>query len=564
MKRLLKNAQVVNVFLDTLSQENVLIEDDKIIGVGAYQDLEADEVIDLTGKFLCPGFLDGHIHIESTALLPYEFAKVAIPHGTSLIVADPHEIVNVAGVDGLNFILETSKDLPLDFFFMLPSCVPATKFDESGARLLAKDLAPLYDKDRVIGLAEVMDYEGVIAKNPLVIDKINEAKRRNLAIDGHGPLLSGKRLDAYVAAGVESDHECSSFEEAKEKISKGQIVMIREGSAARNLDGLMNLFDEPYNHRTILATDDKHPHDLIEEGIIDATIRRAVKKGKSVFAAIRMASIQTAQYFHLKGYGAIAPGYYANILVCDDLNNIDISSVYHKGKLVYQNHELLPFPKRMIDQSLFDELSDTMHVSSMKEEDFLVHETGKKETRVMGVIAGQLITKELHEELDFDTHNGINLEKDILKIANIERHHNTGHYFVGYIHGIGLKEGAIATSVAHDSHNVTIIGTNEKDMAFALDELKRIKGGQVFVKNGKLISEFPMKIAGVMSGKDAIEASKENEELLKATYECGVSRDLSPFMLMSFLSLTVIPELKITTKGYVNVIQDKIVPLLLK
>ena len=562
MRTLFKNCFVVNVFLDELIKENVLIEDETIIGVGnEYQDNDADMAIDLEGKILCPGLIDGHIHIESTSLTPFEFAKAATSHGTTTVVADPHEIANVCGKEGIEYMLEASQDLPLDIYYVLPSCVPATPFDESGAILKAKDLAPFYKEKRILGLGEVMDFSGVIRKDPDLLEKIKDAKENGLVIDGHGPFLRGKCLDSYLSAGIESDHECSSFDEAKEKLSKGQYIMIREGSAAKNLEPLLSLFDEPYNHRCLLSTDDCHANDLMEKGEIDAIIRKAIELGKSPFVAIRMASIQAATYFNLKGVGAIAPGYLANFIVVNDLNHFSIERVFFKGKATFENGKVKEFAKPKISPSLVKKAMNSFHLPPIKEEDFYINATGEKKTRVISITKGSLITNEEILTLNYSKNNGIDVSKGILKIADFERHNNTGHHYSAFIQGISLRSGAIASSLNHDSHNLTVLGTNEEDMAFACNYLKEKEGGLVYVKQGKVVSFLPFRIGGIMSDEDVIKVSEEEGKLLESVYKEGVSRDLSPFMLLAFLSLPVIPKLKLTTRGLVDVDKQSFVPL---
>lgn len=562
MKTLFKNCFVVNVFLDELVQENVLVEDERIIGVGKqYLDSDADLAIDLEGKILCPGLIDGHIHIESTSLTPFEFSKVAIRHGTTTVVADPHEIANVCGVNGIKYMLEASKGLPLSVYFVLPSCVPATPFDESGATLKAKDLEPFYEDKRVLGLGEVMDFPGVIKKDPDLLKKILDAKERGLIVDGHAPLLSGKDLDAYLEEGIGSDHECPTFLEAKEKLSKGQYIMIREGSAAKNLESLIGLFDEPYNHRCLLVTDDCHAHDLLEVGEIDHIIRKATALGKNPLIAIRMATIQAATYFNIKEIGAIAPGYYANMIVLDDLPTFKIRDVYYKGKAYYQNEKSIAFEEPKVDESLLNETFHSFHMGEIHEEDFIVKEEKGKAVRVISIIKDSLMTEEEHIHLDFTKNNGVDITKGILKIADFERHNSTGHHFVGFIKGITLKEGAIASSLNHDSHNLTILGTNERDMAIASNYLREKEGGLVYVNKGKVIAFLPLQIGGVMSKEDAYTISEKEGELLESVYQAGVSRALSPFMLLAFLSLPVIPKLKLTTRGLVDVTKQCFVPL---
>ncbi|MCQ2489480.1 MAG: amidohydrolase family protein, partial [Clostridia bacterium] len=424
MKTLLKNGTILNVFTDTLEKSNVLIEDTKIIGVGDYGDDEADKVIDVTGKVLCPGFVDGHIHIESTMLTPWGLANVSLPHGTTTIFADPHEIANVCGVPGIKYMIEMSEGLPLNVNIMLPSCVPATPFDEAGAVLSAEDLEPLYDEERVYGLAEMMNYPGLIGGDPSVVAKVVSAKAKRRAVDGHAPMLRGKELDKYLSYGIGSDHECSDESEAKERISKGQYIMVREGTAAKNLDGLFALFDEPWNHRAVLCTDDRHPADLLSEGHIDNVVRRAISKGASPAVAIRMATIQPAQYFGLIGVGAIAPGFRADILVLNDLASVDIKDVFASGALVVEDKAVKPFDAPVASAELDSIVRASFHMDKVEPGFLKVDATGVKTCRVIDVVPGQLLTNEAQLSIDFDNgNNGIDVESDILKLAVIERHH---------------------------------------------------------------------------------------------------------------------------------------------
>ena len=576
MKLLLKNAQVVNVFSDKLEAVNVLIADEKIAGVGQYSDEDADSVRDLSGKILCPGFIDGHIHIESTMLTPPELARVCLPCGTTAIVADPHEIANVCGLSGIAYMLESSENLPLSVYIMLPSCVPSTSFDETGAVLEADDLAVLYGHPRVLGLGEMMNYPGVLAVHPQVMKKISEAHRLGKLVNGHAPLLSGRELDQYIAAGISDDHECSNIDEALERISKGQHVMIRQGTAARNLEALLPLFDEPWSRRCMLVTDDRHPADLINEGHIDNIIRRAVKAGKSPFAAIRMASLQTAEYFGMKATGAVAPGYRADLLVLDDLETLKIRDVYCRGKLVVSEGNPLPFENAEIRSDIRKTVRNSFYLDELSPEDFHIRcddggpvrsEDGgsacceTRRCRVIKIKPGQLLTDEWIAELDFQQENGIDLKRDILKLAVIERHLNTGHKGLGFISGIGLKKGAIASSVAHDAHNLIVIGTNDEDMAVAANRIRTLGGGNVAAAGGEIIAEMPLPEAGLMSDLSAAEIAAQNEAVRQAVHMLGASSEIEPFMNMAFLSLPVIPSLKMTTLGLVDVNRQKIVPL---
>lgn len=561
MKTLLKGGTVVNVFTDELQKANVLIDGEKIAGVGDYSEEDADFVRDVSGKYICPGFIDGHIHIESTMMLPAEFARAAVLHGTSAVVADPHEIANVCGGDGIEFMLEASEGLPLDVYIMVPSCVPATSFDESGAELSAADIEPFYRHARVLGLAEMMNYVGVVSGDKGVMDKINSANAKGKVINGHAPLLSGRDLDKYIAAGIRDDHECSSADEARERIRKGQRVMIRNGTAARNLSGLLPLFDEPWNRRCLLVTDDKHAADLIANGHIDDIIRLAVKAGKSAVTGIRMATLQAAESFGLKNEGAIAPGYSANIVLLDDLDSVAVSTVYHLGKEVVSEGRLAEFTSPAVSTALKERVLNSFNLAPLCEKDFHITASGNRKCRVINLVKDQLITEEALLDVDFGKNNGIDTEKDILKLAVIERHKNTGHIGLGFIHGIGLKEGAIAASVSHDSHNLIVIGTSEREMAFAANRVRELGGGMAVVKNGEVLSEMPLPYAGLMTDASVSEVARQNEAVRKSVHTLGVPEDIEPFMTMAFVSLPVIPKIKMTTHGLFSSDKWAIVPL---
>lgn len=554
MRTLIKNGKVINVFTDQIEEANVLIEDDCIIGIGDfYKDSDADCVADVSGKYICPGFTDGHIHIESTMLTPAEFMRVSLPHGTTAVVADPHEISNVCGKNGIDYMLAASEGLPMRVYIMLPSCVPSTGFDESGAVLSAEDLYPYYSNPRVLGLAEVMNYPGVISGDKEVHKKLSDAAALNKCIDGHAPLLSGRDLNTYISAGIKTDHECSNFNEAEERIRRGQWVMIRRGTAARNLEGLIDLFDEPYNRRCILVTDDKHPSDLMNDGHIDAIIRRAVKLGKSPLVGIRMATLQAAECFGLKNTGAVAPGYKADLLILSNLEEVKVDSVYCGGVKTAEGGRLLVKPNVNVGAELDAAVRNTFHVKKTKSSDF---DLKKGVCRVIKTIKGELLTDEMITETD-----GVDTERDILKIAVIERHKNTGHIGVGYISGVGLKQGAIASSVSHDSHNIIVIGTSSEEMACAANRVIDMEGGCAAVCGGEVIADVPLPIAGLMSDCTAEETALRDMKLRGAMTRLGVPDNSSPLMTMAFVSLAVIPSLKLTTLGYIDVNDQKQVSL---
>ena len=578
MRTLLYGGTVVNVFTDTLEKASVLIENDRIIGVGDYTKADVDITAgdsfeDVSGKFICPGFIDGHIHIESTMLTPANLARVSLPRGTTSIVADPHEIANVCGTDGIKYMLAMSDGIPQNVFIMLPSCVPATPFDEPGATLEAGSLRQFYDRHRVLGLAEMMDYPGVIKDEEQVHEKIKDAFDNNKVVDGHAPMVTGRDLDKYISSGISSDHECTSIEEALEKLSKGQWLMIREGTAARNLQALLPLFEEPYNRRCLLVTDDKHPTDIINDGHIDWIIREAVEAGKSPIVAIRMASLHAAERFGILQRGAVAPGFIADVLVLDDLEKVKVRDVYTNGNKVVDNGRVIDFEDPEVASHTMKAVLNSFYMDEITEEKFRIpmplDENGKSKAsavaRVIGIVPGELLTEELHLEInDIDKEsNGIDLDRDILKLAVLERHMDTGHAGLGYIKGIGIKRGAIAASVSHDSHNLIVIGTNDKDMAVAAERVRKLRGGMVAVDDGEIIAEMQLEIAGLMTTADAKTLGEQNLNVRKAANNLGAPEHLEPFMNMAFVSLPVIPDLKMSTQGLVNVNKQERVDLFL-
>ncbi len=550
----LKKGRIVNVFTEEIEINDIAICDGYIVGIGNYDGLTE---IDCSNKYITPGFIDGHIHIESSMLKPIEFAKAIVPHGTTAVITDPHEIANVNGLIGIEYMMEASKGLPLDIYFVLPSCVPATSFDESGSNLYARDLEPLYKKENVVGLAEVMNYIGTINGDKDILDKIKDAKKYVKVVDGHGPGLKGKDIDAYVAAGVQSDHECSNLDEAMEKIKRGQWIMIREGTAAKNMDALMKLFEAPYYNRAMLVTDDKHPFDLLEYGHIDYIIRKAIKNGANPVTTIKMATFNAASYFGLKNTGALAPGYKADILILNDLETIEVETVFKNGKKVYDSQGLIPIEEPTIKEEQKNAVYHSFHCDKVKEDDFKIH---MKEINrftedgfpVIELVKEEILTKEVRIPLSSLSWDELHQNK-LLKLAVIERHHNTGNIGLGIVKGFGITKGAIASSVSHDSHNLIVIGSNDLDMMIAANKVIELGGGIVIALDGNIIGELPLPIAGLMSDLDTKSLADNIEHMKEMTKDLGVAEGIDPFMTLAFISLSVIPELRLTTKGLVDV-----------
>ena len=552
----LKNARVVNVFTKEIEEGDVAICDGFVAGIGQYQ---GEKEIDLQGKIVCPGFIDGHIHIESSMISPVEFAKAVVPHGTTAVITDPHEIANVAGTDGISFMIDSSRDLPVDIFFMLPSCVPATPLDESGDVLGADKLEPFYNEERVLGLAELMNSFGTVRGDEEIIAKIKGAMAHGKDIDGHAPGLSGKDLNSYVAAGVMSDHECSTAEEAIEKLKRGQWIMIRQGTAARNLNTLLPLFEDKYCDRCLLVTDDKHPGELISQGHIDHIVREAIKAGKDPLNAIKMASFNAATYFGLKDRGAVAPGYRADLIVVSDLKELKIEKVFKSGGLTAEDGELRAEIKDAdIDKARYDRVFHSFNLKEVTPEDLVIKETGTKK-RLIKVVPGEILTDEVIVD---SSSPEAEPDKDICKIAVIERHHDTGHIGLGFITGYGLQKGAIASSVAHDSHNLIVVGTNDEDMALAANAVRDNEGGLAVVCDGKVMSTLALPLGGLMCEKDAAYVEGILDEMKAQARELGVAEGIDPFMTLAFTALPVIPKLRIITKGVVDVNTQSYAPVL--
>jgi adenine deaminase len=538
---LFKNARVVNVFSGEIHKTNIAVEDGRVIGFGDYQ---AKNVIDLKGAYLAPSLIDGHFHVESSMLTAPEFARAVVPHGTGAVVIDPHEYANVLGLDGIRYVLESTKNLAVDFFIMLPSCVPATHLETAGAKLTADDLKLMMHDERIVGVAEMMNFPGVFLGAKSELAKIDAGKGK--AIDGHAPGLRGKKLNAYALAGVRSDHESVEVEEAREKLRLGMHILLREGSTERNLKHLLPLINAHNSPNCSFATDDKLAGDLVNEGHIDHAVRVAIRGGVPPITALQIATINTARHYRLHNLGAIAPRYWADFIVFDDLKNFRVRQTWKKGVLVAENEKFLGKSPAKISLP-----RSTMNLRYASK-DFVVKTGGKKKIRVIEIIPDQIVTKELiavpkivNGQIVADT------SRDILKMVVVERHRATGNVGVGFVRGFKLKNGAIGSTVAHDAHNVIVAGTNDADILFAVQELERMQGGQIAVADGNVKAALPLPIAGLVTDQPLAKAMKLIADLNAAAHAMGC--DLAaPFMTLSFLALSPIPSLKLTDQGLID------------
>lgn len=536
----IKNANIVNVLSEEIHKADIAIADGIIAGIGS--DYNGKREIDVNGAYISPSFIDGHVHIESSMLLPSEFAKMVVPAGTTTVVIDPHEISNVLGLHGISFMHEAVQGLPMDVYTMLPSCVPATPFETSGFDLNSYDLSLLIDKPWVLGIAEMMNYPGVLNLDKNVMAKLELAKTHNKQIDGHAPCLSGKDLCAYISSGVRSDHECTTPEEAQEKLRLGMYLMIREGTAAKDLEALLPLLIKTNTRKCLFVTDDRHPEDL--KSHINSMVKKAVEYGIDPIKAIQMASLNTAEYFNIKNLGAIAPGYKADFLVFPDLKEFKPELVFKNGELVANNGHLVSD----IKEHDIPNVRGSVNVKWIKYDDFKL-EAKSNTVKAIQVIPKQLLTKKIDSKINIvDGYAESNLENDTLKICVIERHRAGGNIGKGFVKGFNLKSGAIASTVAHDSHNMIVIGTNDNDMYTAAVALIKSHGGKIVVENGEILAHLPLPVAGLISDKDADYVIEKGNELNNAARKIGCTLD-DAFMAMGFLSLPVIPEIKITDKG---------------
>ena len=539
-----KGARVVNVFSHEVIEGNLAVDNGVIIGVGAYEGVEE---VEAHGRYLIPGLIDAHVHIESSLTSPGQFAKAIVPHGTTAIVADPHEIANVCGVEGIRYMLDASRELPLEVFFMLPSCVPATEFENAGAVLDADKLAGLFEKERVLGLGEVMDYPALLSGGDGILDKIMLAFSQGKMIDGHSPMLLGKELNAYAAAGVGSDHESSTLDEMRERLRVGMYCLIRQGSAAQNLPDLITGVNAHNSRRCMFCTDDRQPEDILAEGHIDNHLRLAVERGIDPITAVQMASINSAEAYRLEGRGALAPGYRADIVMVDDLSRFNVQQVYVGGKRVAASSKA----EFEVPHADISKVSETVNVKDFPVEQFKL----KLETDIARVIRLQshsLITEEATRKIQRDAEGCFEYHDklDVLKMAVIERHKATGHIGIALVENYKLNRGAVASTIAHDSHNIIVIGENDRDMYAAVQELIRVGGGITMALDGEVLATLELPIAGLMSDETPEYVSRKLSEMYPIAIEkLGVNKELDPFMTLSFLALPVIPELKLTDMG---------------
>ncbi len=547
---LIKNAKIINTFAGIIEEGNVAIYGDRIAGIGNY--VKAKEILDLKGSYLAPGLINGHTHIESSMLHPAQYAQAVVPRGTSATITDLHEITNVAGFNGIKFVMDWAQKLPLDMFFVAPSCVPATNMETSGAEIKAQDIKKILKMKNFIGLGEMMNFPGVISGDREVLKKIAAAQGK--VIDGHAPGVMNKRLNAYLSAGIGSDHESTTLEEGREKLRRGMHLMIREGSSEKNLDTLLPLVNDRTYHRCFFVVDDRSCSDLLQEGDIDAVVRKAIQSGLEPVRAIQLATINTAEYFRLYDHGGIAPGHIANLITITDLPNLEINMVLYRGRLVARNGKYLEAPLK----ASANELTDTVRIKPFAI-GALKLTTDRKCLPVIEIIPGQIITKKRIELVKIK--DGIvipDLEEDILKLVVVERHKASGNIGVGLVKGFGLKRGALASSIAHDSHNIVAVGTNDSDIFTAIKEIERLQGGLVVCVDGKILAALPLPVAGLLSPEPLETVVKKFEKVEKTAAGLGHVPP-APFALLSFIALPVIPELRLTDMGLVDVLEFKLI-----
>ena len=546
---LLKDARIVNTFVGEIEQGDVAIYGDRIAGIGDYD--KAREVIDLQDGFLAPGLINGHTHIESSMLHPARYAQAVVPRGTLAVVTDLHEIANVCGSRGIKFVTDWAQKLPLDMLFMAPSCVPATQLETSGARISSREVKRILAHPKIIGLGEMMNFPGVVSGDEEVLKKISAAEGR--VIDGHAPGLAGKELNAYLSAGILSDHESTTLDEGREKLRRGMYLMIREGSSEKNLDALLPLVTDNTYKRCFFVVDDRSCSDLLREGDIDAVVRKAIGRGLDPVRAIQMATINPAEYFRLHGRGAIAPGYMANFITITDLTKLEIDTVFYKGKPVAKQGKPLFLPPLVTL-----ELKDTVRLKSPTVKSLRIAATGETHP-VIEIVPGQIVTKKAVEKVKVvDGAVASDVDRDILKLVVVERHKASGNIGVGLVKGFGLKKGALASSVAHDSHNIIAVGADDLDILKAIEEIKTLQGGLVVCANLEVLASLPLPIAGLLSPEPLDVVVSQHEKVERAAASLG-NLPPAPFAVLSFLALPVIPELRLTDLGLVDVVEFKLI-----
>ena len=545
----LKNARIINTFVGEIEQANVAIYGDTIAGVGDYD--EAKDVFDLQGAFLAPGLINGHTHIESSMLHPARYAQAVVPRGTLAVVTDLHEIANVCGSEGIKFVTDLARKLPLDMLFMAPSCVPATNLETSGAQISSKEVKKILAHPKIVGLGEMMNFPGVIGGDEEILEKLSAAK--GMVIDGHAPGLAGKELNAYLSAGILSDHESTTLEEAKEKLWRGMYLMIREGSSEKNLDALLPLVTDSTYKRCFFVVDDRSCSDLLREGDIDAVVRKAIDRGLDPVRAIQMATINTAEYFRLHDRGGIGPGYVANLITITDLDKLEIDMVFYRGRVVAREGKpLFPFPPVTI------ELEDTVRIKSPTAQSLRIAPAGETYS-VIEIVPGQIVTRKAVEKIQVvDGAVARDLDRDILKLVVVERHKASNNIGVGLVKGFGLKKGALASSVAHDSHNIIAVGADDLDILKAIEEIKKLHGGLVVCADLEVLASLPLPIAGLLSPEPLDIVVSQYEHVEKAAASLGTLPP-APFTILSFLALPVIPELRLTDLGLVDVAQSRLI-----
>lgn len=544
---IIRNARIVDVFNLELIEGDIAITDGRIVGIGTYD--EAQEVLDAQGRYVCPSFIDTHVHIESSMVTPPEFARAVLPHGVTTVVTDPHEIANVCGEAGIQYMLDASEGLPLDVHVMLPSCVPCTPFEHAGAQLTADKLKPFYKHPRVLGLAEVMDYPSVAAGNADMVQKLADASAAHCAIDGHGAGLNAEAINVYRAAGIRTDHECVNAEQALDRLRRGMYVMMREGSVAKDVKALVPAVTPHNARRFVFCTDDKHLDELLTEGSVDYNARLAIQCGIPPLTAIQMASLNAAECFGFTTKGAIAPGYDADLLLLDDLEQLRIHRVYRAGKLVAEEGRYVGPTMPLAEPPA--PLTATMNLPDLTAEQLRLPVTAAEaRCHIIGITPNSLITKHLIEEVDMDHGCFVpSTQKDQLKMAVIERHQASGHAGIGIVKGFGLSAGAIASTVAHDSHNLVVAGTNDADMLTAMETLRESGGGLAVVKDGQVLAQLALPLAGLLATAPYEAVIADLDILHRALHDVGASTEFHPFVTLSFLCLPVIPELKLTDMG---------------